>query len=93
MIKPRHLIAISCVGVLLTACSGNSTNAIPETSNTGRNISTSTSEKLPDKSHSDRIVCGGEVGLERWGIGVYSTYKALLRGETSSISATRLLGS
>lgn len=90
MIKPRHLIAISCVGMLLTACSDKSTNAIPETANAVENISTSTSEELPEKSQSDRIVCGGEVGLERWGIGVYSTYKALLRGESSSISATTL---
>ena len=35
-------------------------------------------------------MCIGDAGLERWGLGIYSTYKDLLLGKNSSLPAVTL---
>nr|WP_218681524.1 hypothetical protein [Rhodococcus qingshengii] len=90
MIKFSHLVALACAGMLLTACSAESSNAIPETSSSTKNTSTSTPAKVSTESQVDRLVCIGDEGLERWGLGIYATYKDLLQGRDPSMTAVTL---
>ncbi|WP_306256356.1 hypothetical protein [Prescottella equi] len=90
VIKSSRLAPLACLGILLTACSSESPKAVPEASTAATNTSTSALANVADRSEVDRLVCIGDAGLERWGLGIYSTYKDLLLGNNSSLPAVTL---